>query len=129
MQRHRWQVIAGLTLCVCALIAAGCGDDDETTSSTTTSGSSSDAEQSIDAAVKSCSDEAEKLGGTAGTALSSACTSVGSAAKQAASEGGSKAEAALAKAESTCKSAVSDLPSGQAQDALSKLCDAISSAE
>ncbi len=127
MRGHRWHGTAGLTaLFVCALIAAGCGDDDETT--TTTSGGGS-AEQNIDAAVKSCNDEAQQLGGAAGTALGSACTSVGNTAKQALSSGSSDVRQALSQAESSCKSAVSTLPSGQAQDSLSKLCDAISSAE
>jgi hypothetical protein len=128
MRGHHWHAIAGLTvLFACALIAAGCGGDDETTTATTTS-AGGDAAQSIDAAVKSCSDEAQQLGGAAGTALGSACTSVGNTAKQAASKGGSEAKQALSQAESSCKSAVGNLPSGQAQDALSKLCDAISSA-
>ena len=126
MQGHRSPLVAALTLFVCALIAAGCGDDDDETTTTTSAGDA--AEEKIDAAVKSCSDEAQQLGGAAGTALGSACTSVGNTAKQALSSAGSDVKKALSQAESSCKSAVGNLPSGQAQDALSKLCDAISSA-
>jgi hypothetical protein len=127
MRGHRSQIIGGLlTLFACALVAAGCGDDDDTTTTTSAEGG---AESTIDAAVHSCSDEAQQLGGAAGTALGSACTSVGNAAKQALSSGGADVKQALSQAESSCKSAVGQLPSGQAQDALSKLCDAISSAE
>jgi hypothetical protein len=59
----------------------------------------------------------------------SAWTSVGNTANQALSEGGEGATQALSKAESSCKSAVGQLPLDQAQDALSKLCNAIASAE
>ena len=125
MKQHRSLAIAGVVgILVCLLLAAGCGDDDETT--TTTGGSS--AEQSVDSAVSSCTDSAQQLGGAVGTALDAACKSVGDTAKQAASEGGEKAQQALSSAAKSCRSAVGSLPSGQAQDALSKLCDAISSA-
>ena len=73
--------------------------------------------------------EAQQLGGAAGTALEGACTAVGTEANQAISEGGENVEQALSKAEKSCKSAVNQVPAGQAQDALSQLCDAISSAE
>ena len=127
MRGHRWHAIAGLTaLFVCALIAAGCGDDDDTTTATSGGGN---AEQNIDAAVKSCNDEAQQLEGAAGTALGTACTSVGNSAKQALSSGSSNVNQALSQVESSCKSEVSKLPSGQDQDSLSMLCDAISSAE
>jgi hypothetical protein len=43
------------------VIAAGCGGDDETT--TTTTSVEAGAKQKVDAAVKSCSDEAQQLGG------------------------------------------------------------------
>ena len=134
MRSHRFQAILALAaLFACALVAVGCGDDDDSTTSsaatTTTTTAGESAEQSIDAAVQSCSDEAQQLGGAAGTALSSACTSVGSSAKQALSEGGEQAKKALAQAESSCKSSASQLPSSQAQDALTKLCNAISAAE
>jgi hypothetical protein len=126
MRGHRFRAIAALTaLFVCALIAAGCGDDEETT--TTTSPGES-AQQSVDAAVTSCTDEAQQLGGAAGTALEGACTAVGTEANQAISAGGENVQQALSKAERSCKSAVGQLPSGQAQDALSNLCNAISSA-
>ena len=124
----RSYAVAGLVaLLVCGLIAAGCGGDDDET--TTTTSPEASAEQTVDSAVKSCTDEAQQLGGTAGTALEGACTSVGDTAKQALSEGGEKATQALSKAERSCKSAVGQLPPGQAQDALSKLCDSIAGAE
>ena len=110
-------------------IGAGCGDDDETTTSSTSTSAGSSAEQTVDQAVKSCSDEASQLGGSAGTALASACTSVGKTATQALSSGSEDAKQALSQAASSCKSAVNQLPSGQAPDALTKLCDAIASAE
>jgi hypothetical protein len=81
----------------------------------------------IDTAVQSCSDEAEQLGGAAGTALATACTTSGDAAKQALSTGGEEGEQALSQAASSCESAVGALPA-EAQDALSSLCDAIKSA-
>ena len=114
------------TLLVSGLAVAGCGDDDETTSTTTSSDAS--AQQKIDAAVKSCSDQAQQLGGSAGTALASACTSVGDTSKQALSSGGEQVDQALSQAAKSCESAVGQLPSGQAQAALSSLCDAIKSA-
>jgi hypothetical protein len=120
--------VAGLmALLACGLIAAGCGDDDDET--TTTTSAVENAEQTVDSAVQSCSDEAQQLGGQVGTALESACTSVGSAATQALSSGSEDVKQALSSAASSCNSAVDSLPSGQAQDALSKLCDSIASAE
>ena len=77
----------------------------------------------------SCTDEAQQLGGAAGTALEGACTAVGTEANQAIDAGGENVEQALSNAEKSCKSAVNQLPSGQAQDALTQLCDAIASAE
>ena len=128
MPRHRFHAIAALmALFVCALIAAGCGGDDDET--TTTTSPEASAEQRVDAAVKSCSDEAQQLGGAAGTALGSACTSVGTSVKQALSSGGENVKQALSSAASSCRSAVQQLPSGQAQDALTKLCDSVASAE
>ena len=125
MRNHRRQAIAGIAaVLVCLHVAAGCGDDDDTT---TTTGNGS-AEQTIDSAVSSCTDSAQQLGGAVGTALDTACKSVGDTAKQAASEGGEKAQQALSSAAKSCRSAVGSVPSGQAQDALSKLCDAISNA-
>jgi hypothetical protein len=124
MRGHRFYAIAALF--ACALIAAGCGDDDDETTTTTSAGES--AQQSVDAAVQSCTDEAQQLGGAAGTALEGACTAVGTEANQAISAGGENVQQALSNAEKSCKNAVGQLPSGQAQDALSTLCDAISSA-
>ena len=128
MKGHRFFAIAALTaLLACALIAAGCGDDDDETTTTTSAGEN--AKQTVDQAVTSCTDEAQQLGGAAGTALEGACTAVGTEAKQAIDAGGENVAQALSKAEKSCKSAVNQLPSGQAQDALTKLCDAIASAE
>ena len=86
------------------------------------------AEQSVDAAIKSCNDEAQQLSGAAGTALGSACASVGDTAKQALSTGGEAVEQALSDAAGSCRNEVGQLPSGKAQGALSKLCDAIATA-
>ena len=132
MRRDRLFAIAAIaTLLACALPIAGCGgDDDETTAAATTTSTSSDAsaQERIDTAVQSCSDQAQQLGGAAGTALASACTSVGNEAKQALSTGGEQVEQALSEAASSCESTVGQLPEGQAQDALSSLCEAIKSA-
>jgi hypothetical protein len=81
---------------VCALVAAGCGDDDDettgaTSAETTTPSAGESPEQTVDAAVQSCREEAQQLGGAAGTALGNACTSVGNTAKQALSKTGIKA--------------------------------------
>jgi len=129
VRSHHFHATAVLTaLFACALIAAGCGDDDD--EATTTTSPDASAEQ-VDTAVKSCTDEAQQLGGTAGTALEGACTSVGNTANQTleSTGGGEDAKQALSKAESSCKSAVGDLPSDKAQDALTKLCNAIASAQ
>ncbi len=127
MGGQRFYALAALTaLFVCALIAAGCGDDDD---ETTTTSAGENAKQTVDQAVTSCTDEAQQLGGAAGTALEGACTAVGTEAKEAIDAGGENVEQALSKAEKSCKSAVNQLPSGQAQDALTQLCDAIASAE
>ncbi len=126
--RGRRLVTVGLAaLFACALIAAGCGDD-ETTSTSTSTSAGDDTKQTVDAAVKSCSDPAQQLGGVAGTALGGACASVGTAANQALSEAGANAQQALSQAASSCRSAVGQLPDGQAQDALKQLCDAIAGA-
>ena len=115
-------------LLICALAVVGCGDDDDGTTTTTSTSSDASAQKKIDAAVQSCSDQAQQLGGAAGTALASACTSVGDSAKQALSSGGEQVEQALSQAAQSCESAVGQLPSGQAQAALTSLCDAIKSA-
>ena len=86
------------------------------------------ATQSVDAAVKSCSDQAQQLGGVTGTALDGACTSVGAAATQAAAAGGEQARQALTQAANSCKSSVAQVPKGKAQDVLTELCDAIAAA-
>ena len=129
MRGHRLYAIAGLAaLFACALIAAGCGDDDSTSASTeaTTSTSDGSASEKVDAAVKSCSDTAGQIQPeAAGSALAAACTTVGDNAKQALSEGGDQVDQALAQVASSCKSSVGQLPDGDAQSALSDLCDAI----
>ena len=123
MRGHRPYATAALV--VCALLAAGCGDNNETTS--TTSAVKSE-QQSVDAAIKSCNDEAKQLGGAAGTALASACTSVGNTATQVFNAGGEDVDQALSDAAGSCKNQVGQLPSGQAQNALSNLCDAMATA-
>lgn len=128
MQKHRWYARAGLTaLFVCALVAAGCGGGNDTTTTTST-GANPNAQQRVDAAIKSCNDQAQQLGGSAGTALDNACTFVGAGAKQALASGSENVKQALSKLAKNCRSAVGQLPKGQAQDAFSKLCDAIASA-
>jgi hypothetical protein len=118
MRRDRLFAIA--TLLVCALAIAGCGNETTTTTSAS--------QEKIDTAVQSCSDEAQQLGGAAGTALATACTTSGDAAKKALNTGGEQVDQALSQAASSCESAVGQLPAGKAQDALSSLCDAIKSA-
>lgn len=116
---------ATAALVVCALLAVGCGDNDETTSTTS---ALKGEQQSVDAAIKSCKDDAQQLGGASGTALESACTSVGNSANQVLNTGGEDVEQALSDATESCKNDVGQLPSGQAQDALSQLCDAMATA-
>ena len=136
MRGHqRLATTALAALVACALIAAGCGDDDSTsdtsattsTSATTTDGNAS---ASIDAAVQSCTDKAGNIQPeAAGSALAAACKTVGENAKQALSQGSDQVDSALAQAADSCKQAVSSLPSGEAQSALTDLCDAIKADE
>jgi hypothetical protein len=120
----RSRLTAGaLALAACGLIAAGCGDDDSTSSDTTSGGSS--AEQSIDSAVASCKSTAQDLNQAVGAGLEAACTSVGDSAKKALQEGGEQAQQALSQAEDSCKQSVAQVPKGQAQEALNRLCEAI----
>jgi hypothetical protein len=122
-----------MALAACGLIAIGCGDDESTTtdaastttSSTASSDASASAEQRIDAAVGKCTAEAQNLGEAAASGLEAACTTVGDNVKQALAAGGDQVEAALAQTADSCKSAVSGLPAGDAQDALTALCAAI----
>ena len=79
------------------------------------------------AAVKSCGKKAQGLPEAAGAALQAACTTVGDNANQVLSEGGAQVDQALSQAADSCKSAVKQLPAGEAQAALTNLCDAISS--
>ena len=129
MQALRLSLIPALA--ICALLAVGCGDDDDSSSSSSssTSSSTSSAEDSVTSAVKSCTDKAKEIGGSQGTALEAACTSVGDTATKALESGSESAKAALSSAASSCKSAVGQLPKGDTQDALSKLCDALAAAE
>jgi hypothetical protein len=126
-------ILALTAICALGFGAVGCGDDDSTTASSTTSTSGDttlgeNAPASVDEAVASCNDEAQQLGGAAGTALSGACTAVGDSAKQAISAGGEDAAQALSKAAESCKENVAQLPSGQAQDVLTQLCEAVGAA-
>jgi hypothetical protein len=121
-----------LVLAVCGLIAAGCGDDDSTTgdsSSTTatTSSTASDtpAADSVDQAVEACTKTAQEMGDAAAAGLETACTTVGDNVKAALAQGGAQAEQALQQTADSCKQAVSGLPAGEAQDALTDLCAAI----
>jgi hypothetical protein len=132
MTTRTQNVVAGLmALVACGLIAAGCGDDESTTAdstSTTTSSTASgdaSAEERIDAAVESCTAEAQDLGEAAASGLQAACTTVGDNAKQALAAGGDQVEQGLAQAADSCKTAVSQLPAGDAQAALTDLCAAI----
>ncbi len=130
MRGHSWYAIAGLTtLFACALIASGCGSSGSSTTTATTTPSAASAQQKVDSAVESCSNEAQQLGGVAGTALDGACTAVGNSAKQTLSSGSANAKQALSEAASSCRTAVGQLPPGQAQNGLSKLCDALASAQ
>ncbi len=113
-------------LFVCALIAAGCGDEDETT---TTTSVGENAQQTVDEALASCTDAAQQIGGTAGTKVEGACTYLASAAKQVLSGASENVSEGLSGVAKNCRKAVDQLPSGQAQDALSQFCDAVASAE
>ena len=129
MRGHNLRLIAvplGI-LAACALIAAGCGDDDdESTTSTTTTGTvEGSAQESVDAAVKSCTDAAQELGEAARSGLEAACTTVGDNAEQALSSAGDQTDEALAQAADDCRTTVSQLPEGEAQAALTDLCGAI----
>jgi hypothetical protein len=123
-QEHRRYSRAGLTaLFVCALIGAGCGGSNDTT--TTTAGK---AEQRVDAAIKSCSDQAQQLGGSAGTRLDGACALIGQEVKQVLASGSENVKQTLSTLAKNCRKGVGKFPKGQAQDAFSQLCDAIASA-
>jgi hypothetical protein len=120
---------AGLTvLFICPLMAAGCGGGGGSSTTTPTS-TGGNAQQSVDAAIKSCSDQAQQLSGFPKTALASACTAIGHAAKKAVSKSSKTRKQALSNAALSCRDAVKQLPAGQARAGLSKLCDAIASAE
>jgi hypothetical protein len=119
------RLVGALAVTLTLVLGAGaCGGDDDDT--TTTSGQS--AEQRIDSAVQSCTDSAQNLGGATGSALQTACQQVGQAAKQDLSSAGADVRKTLSEQAATCRKAVNRLPSGDAQNALSGLCDAIKSA-
>ena len=128
----RRRVIAGsLVLVACGLVAAGCGDDssttaDSTSATTSTTAGDTPAADQVDAAVDKCVKAAQELGSDAGgAALEAACTTVGDNVKVALAQGGAQVEQALQQTADSCKSAVSGLPAGEAQDALTDLCGAI----
>ena len=109
----------------------GCGGDDETTTPTTptTTGTAATGESSrIDSALTACTNAAEQIGGTAGTELEGACAYIGTGAKQILSGASENVSQALSDLANSCRNAVGQLPSGQAQDALSEFCDAVASA-
>jgi hypothetical protein len=130
MRGHRLYETAGpAALVACALIAAGCGGGGDDSTTTTTSVAASP-QQTVDSAVNSCTKEAQQLGGAAGTSLDNACTYLGTGASQALSGENANVKQVLSNAVSRCRKAVGQLPSeGTAQAALSKLCDAIASAQ
>ena len=124
MRGHNLRLIAlplGI-LVGCALIAAGCGDDESTTTTGTVEES---AQESVDAAVQSCTDAAQELREAARAGLEAACTTVGDSAAQALSSAGDQTDEALAQAADSCRDSVSQLPAGEAQAALTDLCGAI----
>jgi hypothetical protein len=119
----RTAIAAGLTaLFVCTLIAAGCGGGTSTTTST-----GGNAQQSVPAAIKSCIDQAQRLAGAERAGLAGACTALGHPAEQALSSKNRKQ--AISNAALACRNAIEHFVSQQAQDTLSKLCDAIASAK
>jgi hypothetical protein len=131
--RSRGGAGATLTALVVALAIGGCGGGDDTTAASTSTTTSSAAttttgNEKIDAALASCTDKADQIGGSAGTNLKDACGFVAAAANQILSSAGENASEAISGVADNCRSAVGQLPSGQAQDALSQFCDAIASA-
>jgi hypothetical protein len=110
------------------LVVVGCGGGGGNSTTTTTS-TGGNAQQSVDAAIKSCIDQAHQLGGAQGAGLTQGCTALGHAAKKAVSKVGKQRKRALSNATLACRSGVKQLPAGQARDTLSKLCDAIASAK
>jgi len=136
----RWLLASLGVLAACALIAVGCGDDDDGGSS----GSSSDepsteqssgesdqsAEERITAAVEKCRQKAEGLTPpAAASALEAGCTTFGTSVSQALAQGGEAVESAIAQSAEQCSAAVAQLPPGEAQDALTELCDAIATVD
>jgi hypothetical protein len=127
MRGHRLYLIAGLlALALCAVVAVGCGGGSDTTAETTPG---ANAQAKVDAAVQSCDQKAEQLGGSVATTLQGACKLVGTAADQALQQGGSAAKQGLSQAAANCRNAIGQVPSKQAKDALSSLCDAIGAAQ
>jgi hypothetical protein len=110
------------------LVVVGCGGGGGNSTTTTTS-TGGTAQQSVPAAIKSCIDQAHELGGTEGASLAEGCTALGHAAKKAVSKVGKQRKQALSNAALACRSGVKQFASRQAQDTLSKLCDAIASAK
>jgi len=128
MREQRFWLIP--VLVACALFAAGCGDDSDGGGGTTTTSSPAEtAESNVDSAVKECVSKSDDIGGSVGVGLKATCESVGDTAKKALESGSEDVKQALVQASSSCKSAVDKLPAGEAQDALSSLCKAISGDE
>jgi hypothetical protein len=114
---------------VVALSIGGCGDDDATTTTSAPTTSTSTAESAtIDSALAACTDAAQQIGGTAGTNLGGSCAYVATAAKQVLSGASENVKEALSGVAKNCRNAVDQLPSGQAQHALSQFCDAVGNA-
>lgn len=134
--------IAGLI----AVGATGCGDDESTTptTQTQTSATTRTAEQqettrtgtdadnretreSIDSAVADCEARADELGTIPAAALSAACQEVGDAVKRNLDNADENVDMALADAAKSCSDLAGSIPAGSAHDALSSLCETISS--
>jgi len=132
--------IAGLI----AVGVTGCGDDESTTptTQTQTSATTQTAEQettrtgtdadsretreSIDSAVADCEARADELGTIPAAALSAACQEVGDAVKRNLDNADENVDMALADAAKSCSDLAGSIPAGSAHDALSSLCETIS---
>jgi hypothetical protein len=129
----RSHVAAGAVLAALLVVFAigGCGGDDETTTPTTPTTSDTQTtpgSSAIDSALASCTDAANRIGGAAGTELEGACAFIATGAEQVLSGASENVSQALSDLANSCRNAVGQLPSGQAQDALSEFCDAVASA-
>jgi hypothetical protein len=118
-------LLAIAVLAGAVFLAAGCGSDDGTTTSESESAS---AKQTVNSAVSSCEQSAEQIGGAIGSTTKAACQAVGKIADQDLSMAGDDASKAISDAAASCKTQADKLPSGQAKDTVSQLCDSISAA-